>query len=408
MALTIICGKPGSGKSYFAVHKLAQDLLDWARYELKEEKDFSRVLYSNIPLNVVEFQGFFDAHGLGAVDAAKYIKTVDDTFFFDSDSRGRRVCKEWWKDFPVNAYILIDEVHQYLPQDMSGSKDLVKSFVDYVSTHRHEGHDLIFITQHTDNVHRSVLRMATDCYHVVNIKNKVLPLLNIPFSDFDVIKEAWGCTRQVVNILYGNYLGRSLRIQNKFSLVLKPEIFALYSSHSSEKGVSGDRPSLNLSRVGSILWFVRRHFFHVSFKLLLVYGAFWGLSFIIKEFPTILSEGLSDSFTMQTGGSVEESSPSDVESIPTPPVPSLPLSSPLPVVSDVPVVYGVDYVILRSGKKVFKGDVFSYEGKDVILQSVDFRSRVIVVDDLVRLSDPVDGESGSDADIFSEVAGSGK
>jgi hypothetical protein len=46
--------------------------------------------------------------------------------------------------------------------------------------------DFIFITQHNRNIHKDILAMAEDCYKIINVKSKTLPLLGIPFADFDV------------------------------------------------------------------------------------------------------------------------------------------------------------------------------------------------------------------------------
>jgi hypothetical protein len=151
-------------------------------------------------------------------------------------------------------------------------KDFVVQFRNYISEHRHYGHNLIFITQHTDNVSTSILAMAEKLYQVTNAKSLSLPFpLNIPFSDIDVIKEAWGLKTQCYRVNVGKYFGRRVRFDNEVTTHLMTDaVFKCYTSHTL-KDISSDKPSLNLTRLGSILWFCKRHFFHLFLKSVVVF-----------------------------------------------------------------------------------------------------------------------------------------
>jgi broad-specificity NMP kinase len=50
--LDIICGKPGSGKTYHCASMLVDMLTDWCKYEKKNNQKFSRRLFTNIQINV--------------------------------------------------------------------------------------------------------------------------------------------------------------------------------------------------------------------------------------------------------------------------------------------------------------------------------------------------------------------
>ncbi|MBR0191852.1 MAG: hypothetical protein IJQ31_07295 [Thermoguttaceae bacterium] len=391
MALTLIVGKPGSGKSYFAVKKIAEMVLDWLSYEKREGKPFERVLYTNLHLNDDAFNEYIAEHVGNGFDIKNYYKFIDTDFFYAKDSAGHRNPCKWWENIPVKALIVIDEVHQYLPAGGTGSKDYMQEFVEYVSTHRHKEHDIIFITQHPDNINRSILNMAADVYHIINIKNRVLPWIGIPFADIDVVKEAWGCKRQVANALYGNYVGRSFRAQNNVTFQLKPEIFALYQSHTLLNGQGGgeDRPDLKLGKIGSLFWFAKRHIWHLSFKAGLVYAAFWGIRFMLSQAPQIFADGMTKGMKVEV--------PSNPESSAADPVPvSTPSSPPgsnykyksekVPEKKDIKekiqndfyndsgiFIYGPDYIITRNEGRVNVGETFNFQGESVVLLSVDYK-----------------------------------
>ena len=409
MPISIVVGKPGSGKSYYAVSKIAEMVVDWCEFEKRNGKKHDRVLYTNLFLNLDGFQSYIDKRVGEGIDVQYYLHHVDDDFFYEKSSDSARVPRRWWEEIPNGAYIVVDEVHQYMPTQGTGAKDYMQMFTEYIATHRHREHDLMMITQHTDTIHKNILCMATDIYHVVNVKNKVFPFLNIPFSDFDVVKRAFGCERQFANILYGNYIGRAVKIQSQFSIVLKPEIFDLYKSHIfSESGE--DRPDLKLSRFGAIRWFIRRHWFHLGIKLGLVFCAFKLVLFMFSELPGIvgssagkLISGSSKVFsgTEEKGEAVLPSSgpsPAPIPSSGPSPAP-IPSSSPLPAVVPIepPVtfkeeqerdfynrtgiyIYGEDYIITKREGRICVGEDFIYHGPRVILQSVDFRnSRIVTV-----------------------------
>ncbi|MDR2641582.1 MAG: zonular occludens toxin domain-containing protein [Planctomycetaceae bacterium] len=269
MSLSLIVGKPGSGKSYYSVKWIIRELTDYCVFERDHNEQFERVIYTNLILNVDLINDYI-SNSIGSfVDVSKYLFFMDNDFFFDVDRCLKVVNrKRWWQDIPEGAFCFIDEVHHYLGSDSSREdKEYFESFRNYISTHRHFKHDHVFITQHSDSIHRSVLCMAADAYHIINIKNKVVPILNIPFSDFDVVKESFGVKSQYIQVLYGNYLSRSFKRESVFYEILVPSIFVLYRSHTLTSGVSEDRPSLKLSPFRAILWFLGRHGFSLLFKI---------------------------------------------------------------------------------------------------------------------------------------------
>lgn len=287
MALSLIVGKPGSGKSYYAVKRIIQELVDWCVFERDNNESYERIIYTNLILNLDRINEYV-SNSIGEnVDVSKYIFFMDNDFFFDIDRSEKIVRKKrWWQELPESAFCVIDEVHHYLGADSTrDDKDFIECFRNYMSTHRHFKHDHIFITQHTDSIQRSVLAMAVDAYHIINVKNKVVPLLNIPFSDIDVVKESFGISHQYIQILYGNYLSRSFKRESVFYEILNPSIFALYKSHTLTCGKAEDRPSLRMSPIKSIFWFLARHGFWLGFKFGFCVFCFFVVWHFLISFP---------------------------------------------------------------------------------------------------------------------------
>lgn len=79
--LSIICGKPGSGKTYHISTLLVDMLTDWMRYELKNGEPFDSTIWTNI---VFKFDGLNETIGkrIGKeVDVSKYLNICNDNFF---------------------------------------------------------------------------------------------------------------------------------------------------------------------------------------------------------------------------------------------------------------------------------------------------------------------------------------
>ena len=293
MSLQIVAGKPGSGKSYHTVTMLLQHLEDWASYERKEDQPFDRVLYTNLPLQVESINEYHTKKSGEETDIGHYIKPIDENV--------RRQFIENAGKFPLavlpqNAMIVIDEVQKMFGSEMdtdSKNKQFQTAFRNYISQHRHYGHDLIFITQHTDNISRQILAMAEKLYQVENMKHHGLPFpINIPFSDLDVVKEAFGVKSQFYRVSVGKYQGRRVKFDGETtSHLMLQDVFACYNSHTLSD-VTSDRPSLNLSKAGALLWLAKKHAWHLSVKLLIaVFVGYWAIN-IISQFPNILTNTL--------------------------------------------------------------------------------------------------------------------
>jgi hypothetical protein len=407
--LTIISGKPGSGKSYHCASMVTDMLSDWLRYEHDNEKPFPRKLFSNIKFNCEKLDIVISERLGYPVQSDDYVSYLDDDFFVvgkEYDEVGNPLF--WWNDLESGSLIVIDEVHKYIGKSFERRDvDDVESFVNWISTHRHYNQDLIFITQHIENFAVQILGIADTLMEVVNLKNQFLPFpFNVPVSDLDVIKEAFGIKTQYYVVNIGNFRGRFVRWSGGTEKhLMHASIYSVYQSHALP-GVTGDRPSLKLKPLDSIFWFLKKHGYHLIPKFLgvvcglpfFVYCAFYAvpLSFFPKEaldsddvdrtgFVVVTKpEALHHPVDLAVGGSVDFNN--DV-------VDSVDYYNLLLYVNFLEeelvdldtkfadfgsvVVLSDSYLILKSGKKIKVSDQFEYDGVSGVISSIDVREGII-------------------------------
>ncbi|MDO4551769.1 MAG: zonular occludens toxin domain-containing protein [Planctomycetia bacterium] len=357
--IEVIVGKPGSGKSYLAVKQIAEKLCDWCAYEVRNSTPFQMSIYTNLKLNLDACQDYIKRHLGQDVDVKKYITLLDSDFFLRDGS-----AYEWWHDIPSYTYVVLDEVHELIPSVGIGGKDYMASFTKYISQHRHQGQDITFITQHTDTIHKNILCMASKQKNVVNVKTKTIPFLGIPIKDLDVVKEAFGFYTQAVTIVEGNYINRALHKDAEYNILLIPEIFALYKSHAYGNADS-DTVSLNLSPVGSLFWFAKKHALQLGIKCGIVFILCRMVFVVMVDFPQIISSSIKPEMNPSVQTSVKLSEK------------SLPCSSRSEeITKEIKegriLIYGKDYVVTESGKKRI-GEILN--GKKI--QSVDYVNRSV-------------------------------
>jgi hypothetical protein len=183
--------------------------------------------------------------------------------------------------------------------------------------------DLIFLTQHIENFAVQILGIADGLIEVVNLKNQFLPFpFNIPVSDLDVIKESFGIKTQYYVVSHGKFRGRYVRWSGGSEKHLMiADIFGVYESHSLSN-VAGDRPSLSMRKLESIIWFFKKHGYHLVPKFLaLVVGLpllFYFVLFVLpfslykKDDKKITNQDVKKNVTV-----VEKNTSEGIKKVPT-------------------------------------------------------------------------------------------
>jgi zona occludens toxin (predicted ATPase) len=293
MSLRVIHGKPGSGKSCYCVSLIVKILEDWARYKQEKSEPYPSVLYTNIPLDIEAVNSYLTDVLCTEIDISEQIEILDDSFFRDKSGE---YCN-WWEKIEGAALVVIDEVHHYLPSGLKtdkAGKELAKQFVNYVSMHRHNQHDLIFLSQHLNNVTSEVKRMTEVIYEVLNVKNMNFgywPFI-IQMSDIDTVREAWGFPVQLAHIKRGVCSANSVQYDKTCEqFILSPSLFKLYRSHT-KSDEAFDRPSLKLGRVGSLLWLFRRYFFRFAMYTIILITVIAAGRQALAELPNILVKAI--------------------------------------------------------------------------------------------------------------------
>jgi zona occludens toxin (predicted ATPase) len=378
--LTVIEGKPGSGKTCFCTSMLVKYLEDWVRYGIEKGERYPRRLLTNIPLRIEAVNDYLSERIGKRVSVSDFVYQLEQTYFYRDGLELKDLRKEarvnWWEKFEKGDFVVIDEVHQILGAESSRVDiEYHESFRDFISIHRHSMNDFIFITQHNRNIHKDILAMAEDCYKIINVKSKTLPLLGIPFADIDVVKESFGIKHQYANVLHGIYEGMSFRKDSTSSFLLRLEFFDLYQSHTKVKeGKAFDRPSYNFTPFGSIMWFIRRHFWGVFLRVLIlvfvIYICYVTVISMPKVFQSAFKAGIPNEILdkPEKKSVVTENKVKSDSSVVSPALPSLPV-----IPDDVVIGYLRDGVICNKGI-VRVGEILQHKGQPRMIESVDFKT----------------------------------
>lgn len=308
--LTIIEGKPGSGKSYYATMQIS---------EVVKQR---RKIYTNLSLNLEALSKYV------GFDASQYVTLLDDEFLKQDKSFLPIGAKKpptdskyfWWNRFDNGALIVIDEIQRIL---MKTPEKLDQPLTDYFSKHRHRKQDWIFITQHMTGLSVVVRRNVEKVKSVLNAKSQRLPFpLWVNGEDVQTLLHAFGVDRQVFRVKQG-YLEGTYRVKydDGYEIVqIKPEIFALYSTHTldAHSGQS-DRP-LPYSQTGNIkvnacLWFLKKYAPGVGFRIGLCVAVIFGfVALLFQVIPSFINNFSSSQIKRdeaETAPSAPISAPSD-------------------------------------------------------------------------------------------------
>lgn len=193
-----LSGRPGSGKSYEAVvtHIIPA---------LKQ----GRKIITNIPLNVDWFVAVLGEH------VRELIVLVDGQFHQYGQKRPFSTAddflkyEDWRNQANQGVYFFIDECHLPMPQ---GGTD--KTLKEYLSMHRHYGHDIMLLTQNFRKVDRDVKDMVQNCYFCTKLSF-------LGRDEKYIVKVADGVSRNIVTTHERQY-------ESKY--------FSAYQSHTKSEG----------------------------------------------------------------------------------------------------------------------------------------------------------------------------
>lgn len=206
----ILCyqGSPGSGKTYDAVNRVVENLKR------------GRVVYTNI-------DGLDDSLNREVI---KVLTNLDDyeisqkLIFLSSD---QIAC--FWKHAKAGSMVVIDEIHNWFnSRDWQSAKN--REFASWASTHRHQGYDVIMITQNIQKVDSQVRSVVEFTYEYRKL-NMFGPLF----------KNRYICYAYMGGEATGKPMGKNTRTYNQ-------KIFAAYKSY-----ITGDVKELGIQTQFNIL-----------------------------------------------------------------------------------------------------------------------------------------------------------
>lgn len=302
MSIQIVIGKPGTGKSYHVVRYLEKYLTTLSR-----KKRIGRRIYTNLSLNLKEFQDHFDRlHVPIEIDDVIVLLdqkdlTFDESLLAPGDARevrrGNKLTLEinptsqafFWNRFPDNALIVIDEIQKYLSSVKDVGEAEEQSLIEYFSLHRHKKHDWIFITQSLLSLSVNVRRVSEKVTETLNSKALTLPFpFSIPMSDIQTLLLGFGVQNQVYRVREGRLDGTYKVIYDGpiEVVTMSQEIFKLYKTHTliGDEGedniVTDSEVPFELGKGASrraCFWFLRKHGFHLSVKAGILVFIFFGI-----------------------------------------------------------------------------------------------------------------------------------
>lgn len=307
-----------------------------------------------------------------------------------------------------NARVAIDEFHLYF--EKKSPPDLLLMWNNWFSEIRKTGCTFEAITQ-------DMSLLPVEFIGKVGVRTDLIPygttrdpFLNIPLSDYYELRAAYLGIREqkICQTEYRkgtSFTGRAKWLVNhveKFSIT--SEFFPFYNSYQ-RTGSDGKKGSVTLPadryKKLTALWFLRRHFFKLLGRLIIVVLFFWltlggGFTFLIDKFVRTLGKVTEANMRKKENANVQPKKPNPVSpsvassaasgaTSPVQPGEGVTAGSPGPVVPDLSVYKPSMFLdkgcYLRSGLYISVGYIFRsghYEGKKIV--SINFSDRSYELD----------------------------
>lgn len=214
MAITLVSGAPGSGKTLWAISSL-----------LKEIKAGRRVVANGI-------KGLAIDHEL-----------------WDDD-----MVRDWYKHCQPNDVIVIDEVQRIWPPVSASVK--ATEDIEKLHVHRHYGVDIVVITQHPNRMNKTIRDLVGRHVHVRRLFGLRKAMLyewdstHNPNSGFrGAVKHVWSYPKKVFELYTSAELHTKPKAVVPRSLVIAPIalLFAAGLAYVASKGLGGAKGVANAS-----------------------------------------------------------------------------------------------------------------------------------------------------------------
>lgn len=404
--ISLLIGKPGSGKSYHATREILRLLAT----DIKRKA--SRKVYTNVSLNIDEVNLYLTAELGQEVDVSERVIVLEDDFFvfdrsavtasdyqtFNQGVKKTQLIRDdslgyWWNRFENDAVIIIDEIQRFLGGNSKGDRSVVSSIAVYFSTHRHRRHEIILISQALTNIPLEIRKYAETVLEVFNAKSLSLPFpLSIQGRDIEIFLKGWGVQRQVYRVKKGILdIARPhiVEFQGEAEVVAtSPAVYACYQSHTLKESdpskvfVSDSDLPFELGpgqRWRAVKWIVKKYFPSVAFKVVLVIlavffvkGFFHGLNEFAKsgfganalvDNAATTKKSQSSSAPSKASQNVETSKPSLFNLSKNENVPAVQLKTAIMIAPDF---------IIVDRQKYYPGDALP---SGLVLRSIDVRKR---------------------------------
>ncbi len=287
--IILTTGVPGSGKTYI---RCARFLVD----------DFlintQGVHYSNFPVNADEIAqdvhrklsgklGFFARLVFGSrkvpsvEEIKERIQVIPDDVM-QSWRLGLSGPWDYFKDIDLKyAHIAIDEIHEIVK--ITTPFDCLEKWDEFLGTIRHRGCTIEGLTQDISSVDRCFTSRAAIRYELTPCEDLRDPYFKIPLYDWYQLKAAFTGEYHksvVVHELKKTANGRFKQNHTKV-FAITPEYFKYYNSYSrtlsggNEENGTPQTEYQTKTKIGLLLWFLRRNIFNIIPKLFLVALFIW-------------------------------------------------------------------------------------------------------------------------------------
>lgn len=182
MSIHFISGKPGGGKTLYAM-----------RLILAELRNSNRPIVTNVAVNFAGLNAYCESEGIvlrGHIRDRVHIleeEQLGNFFCHRPGSQIESISKERWRngDRPDYSVVkdsgilwVLDEVH--IAFNSRAWADTGQQVIYYLSQHRKLGDDVVLITQCVQNVDKQMRSVAQDFTYIRNLRKERAGLFNLP------------------------------------------------------------------------------------------------------------------------------------------------------------------------------------------------------------------------------------